>query len=346
MPRGRSRERDEENQSRKQEDVPDSDQDISIEQRRKEKKEKDIKKKKRKGKKDKKSKRSRSRSKDKKKKNRSDSAGSYDRKLDREGFAENGFGKGHNMFSHVGMAPEDFEGYVCNIKLIKTDPLIADAMVLHPVVRVHIIDASTGHYVRKNPEVPATTFNEGAVIDYILPTMTKPYSFQKHQSTAASWNEDILIICEYLSLMRESTIIFFEILDFGTMGNNNENNDGWRRVAWAFVKLVAGHGQSNTEKELRLQLFQYPGGGHQLVSAAHQLLTQSAIRAGAHASQDSANTETIPYVYECWLSGKRDIYPSTMFVNISGKPCPIPIHVTTRPRNAAEIERGKLTYEQ
>ncbi|KAI9350171.1 WD40-repeat-containing domain protein [Obelidium mucronatum] len=218
-------------------------------------------------------------------------------------------------------------------------------MVLHPVVRIHVIDASTGSYIRKNPEVPATTFNESASIDYILPVMTKPFSFQKHQSTAASWNEDILLICEYLSLMKETTIIFFEILDFGTMGNNNENNDGWRHVAWAFVKLIAGHGQTNTEIPLRLQLFQYPG-GHQLVNAAQNMLNRTVSRNGHSIPFMPMENDRIPFVYQCWLSGKRVPYPSTLFVEISGRPCPPQQYVTMRPRNAIEIERGKLTYEQ
>ena len=32
----------------------------------------------------------------------------------------------------------------------------------------------------------------------------------------------------------------------------------WYHVAWAFLKLVGGHGNPNTYKKCRLQLYQYP----------------------------------------------------------------------------------------
>lgn len=32
---------------------------------------------------------------------------------------------------------------------------------------------------------------------------------------------------------------------------------GWHRVAWAFLKLVGGHGNPNTYKKCRLQLYRY-----------------------------------------------------------------------------------------
>ncbi|KAI8616442.1 WD40-repeat-containing domain protein [Chytriomyces sp. MP71] len=215
---------------------------------------------------------------------------------------------------------------------------LTDTMVLHPVVRVHLIDASTGQYCKKSPEIPATTFNEAGTIDYILPIMTKPYSFQKFQSTAANWNETILIITEYLEVLSETAVAFFEILDFGTIGNIYENNDGWRRVAWAFMKLVGGNGQTNTEREQRLQLFQFPQ--PQLVTAAQQLILQ-------HTNQQYPNeTDAVPFVYQCWMSGKRLKYPSTLYVEVSGRPCPEARFVTHRPTNAIEIETGKLTYEQ
>ena len=38
---------------------------------------------------------------------------------------------------------------------------------------------------------------------------------------------------------------------------------GWHRVAWAFLKLVGGHGNPNTYKKCRLQLYQYPRRKHQ-----------------------------------------------------------------------------------
>ena len=33
---------------------------------------------------------------------------------------------------------------------------------------------------------------------------------------------------------------------------------GWYHVAWAFLKLVGSHGNPNTYKKCRLQLYRYP----------------------------------------------------------------------------------------
>ncbi|KAJ3345099.1 Jouberin [Entophlyctis luteolus] len=235
----------------------------------------------------------------------------------------------HNIFEHVNRTRDDFEGFVTNFHVAKTDALIADAMVLHPVVRVHILDASTGQYVKKSPEIPATTFNEQANLDFILPVMTKPFSFQKHQTTAAAWNEDILVICEYLSLLHESTIVFFEVLDFGTMGTSVETNGGWRRVAWAFVKLIAGHNRTNTEIPLRLQLFEYPA-QYRIVTATQALLLRSAASARYGDANDAVRG--IPFVFK--------------YVEISGTPCPEPQVVCRRPEHAIEREMGKLSYDE
>ena len=53
-----------------------------------------------------------------------------------------------------------------------------------------------------------------------------------------------------------------QLLDFSkSMEPSSEGRScdpGWHRVAWAFLKLVGGHGNPNTYKKCRLQLFQYP----------------------------------------------------------------------------------------
>ncbi|KAJ3206774.1 Jouberin [Entophlyctis luteolus] len=236
----------------------------------------------------------------------------------------------HNIFEHVNRTRDDFEGFVTNFHVAKTDALIADAMVLHPVVRVHILDASTGQYVKKSPEIPATTFNEQSNLDFILPVMTKVPSVTKDSwTTAAAWNEDILVICEYLSLLHESTIVFFEVLDFGTMGTSVETNGGWRRVAWAFVKLIAGHNRTNTEIPLRLQLFEYPA-QYRIVTATQALLLRSAASARYGDANDAVRG--IPFVFK--------------YVEISGTPCPEPQVVCRRPEHAIEREMGKLSYDE
>jgi jouberin len=84
----------------------------------------------------------------------------------------------------------------------------------------HSLDELTGQYIKKlEPSIPATTFNEKDV-EYILPVMTKPFSFQENKTTLASWNEHIIINSDYINMLQPNTIAFFEILDFGTQGTS------------------------------------------------------------------------------------------------------------------------------
>ena len=55
---------------------------------------------------------------------------------------------------------------------------------------------------------------------------------------------------------------FLQLLDFSkNMEASSERrlcDPGWYHVAWAFLKLVGGHGNPNTYKKCRLQLYRYP----------------------------------------------------------------------------------------
>jgi len=43
-----------------------------------------------------------------------------------------------------------------------------------------------------------------------------------------------------------------------THSDRRSCDPGWYRVAWAFLKLVSSHGNPNTYKKCRLQLYRYP----------------------------------------------------------------------------------------
>lgn len=62
--------------------------------------------------------------------------------------------------------------------------------------------------------------------------------------------------------MLYSFLEHFQLLDFSknmeTFSERRSCDPGWYHVAWAFLKLVGGHGNPNTYKKCRLQLYQYP----------------------------------------------------------------------------------------
>ena len=79
-----------------------------------------------------------------------------------------------NPFIHLGKVPSNFEKHALSIRLHQTDPLPLDKHLLHPFVRVHVIDTLTGTYLKKSdPSRSVTERMEPENLDYILPLMSK-----------------------------------------------------------------------------------------------------------------------------------------------------------------------------
>ncbi|KXS12203.1 WD40 repeat-like protein [Gonapodya prolifera JEL478] len=181
--------------------------------------------------------------------------------------------------------------------------LVPDIRVRTPVVRVSFIDLETGEYLRKSdPARPVSAPREGA-IDYILPIVTKPFDLPSHATITPQWSEELIFNEDYLHILAHpSAAAVFEILDWddhtplppgytspSTSSRPAEQRvkqkhewtplrsfpkaqardpdvelSGWRRVAFAFLKLVGrtgpgahGYPRANTESTVRLQLYHY-----------------------------------------------------------------------------------------
>lgn len=69
---------------------------------------------------------------------------------------------------------------ITGITIHRSDCLIPDELVCHPVVKVHIIDMTTGEYLKKsNPKRPLIYQEEKT--EYILPMMSHPYDYREHR---------------------------------------------------------------------------------------------------------------------------------------------------------------------
>ena len=69
------------------------------------------------------------------------------------------------------------------ITIHRTDVLCASVNLLHPVVRVSVVDGEGGQLLKKSrPEQCVTSFYErdNPAVDYILPVMTQPCALQEH----------------------------------------------------------------------------------------------------------------------------------------------------------------------
>ncbi|KND03950.1 uncharacterized protein SPPG_01401 [Spizellomyces punctatus DAOM BR117] len=230
------------------------------------------------------------------------------------------------LFSHLSRPLSDFEHSIVNIRIHGADRFKLDARVAAPLVRVHILDAQTGKYIPKSdPNRPVTTRHEPDHVSYILPAMTKPFSFPHHQTTVPAWEEDLVFNEGYLHLLSvENVMVMFEVLELVTgKAVIRGQSDGYRRIAWGFLKLVSAGKKANTEQKARLQLYQYPLFPH-----------------------PSSPSDPIPLVYRCFQAKKRKKFESTLYVTVSGRhPLP-PRHVTGRAILPTDVEVGKESLEQ
>lgn len=227
------------------------------------------------------------------------------------------------------------DGYILSVTIHRADNLKPDLCIAHPMVRVHVVDIDTGQYVKKSDSSRSvTSYYENETdtpVDYIMPMMTQPFDFKKYRSLLPCWEEGLLFneIFSYLLSRQESdpkVILFFEVVDFLTMNaakrqkSSRLGDEGWYRVAWAFLKVVGGNGTPNTDKKVRLQLFQPP---------------RTSVRSG-----------NMVEVYQWWKQAKRVPYPSTLYVTLKGVQPPKSVDPSLRSMFAIQQEKGKLSLEE
>nr|CAD7394410.1 unnamed protein product [Timema cristinae] len=105
---------------------------------------------------------------------------------------------------------------IIGITVHRSDCLQPDVLVRHPLVKVHLIDVSTGEYLKKSDKNRPVSFFYENKVEHILPLMTEIFDFRERRCLIPFWeellvfNEDI----EYLYKTDPPVVILFEILDF------------------------------------------------------------------------------------------------------------------------------------
>ncbi|XP_013927708.1 PREDICTED: jouberin [Thamnophis sirtalis] len=225
------------------------------------------------------------------------------------------------------LSPESKPGFddnlVLGVYIHRTDRLKTDFMVSHPMVKVHVIDEKTGLYVKKeNSSRRVSSFYEQEKVGHILPIMTQPYDFRQFKSTLPQWEEQILFNERFNYFLQDAegtpkVILFFEILDFLSMNDAKANFDiqaqesGFRKICWAFLKLVGANGVLNVGGKVRLQLYSPP----------------PRTRSQLHVVE----------VYDWWAKCPRNNYPSTLYVTVKG--IKLPDHVNPSLRSMMAIQQ-------
>ncbi|XP_008063631.1 jouberin isoform X2 [Carlito syrichta] len=219
---------------------------------------------------------------------------------------------------------------VLGVCIHRTDRLKSDFMISHPMVKIHVVDENNGQYVKKDDsERPVSSYYEKENVDYILPIMTQPYDFKQLKSRLPEWEEQIIFNENFSYLLRDfeespKVILFFEILDFLSMDEIKNNSEvqnqecGFRKIAWAFLKLLGANGNANINSKLRLQLY-YP-------------------------STKPRSQLNVVEVFEWWSKCPRNRYPSTLYVTVRGLKVPDCIKPSYRSMMALQEEKGKPVY--
>ncbi|KAF2903475.1 hypothetical protein ILUMI_02709 [Ignelater luminosus] len=149
----------------------------------------------------------------------------------------------------------------------KTDRLKLDSLVIHPVIKIHLVNSETGEYLHKSDkDRPVVFYYENKNIKCITPVISEPYNLYEKCSLYPAWEETLIINedVNYLLAHGSKAIIFFEIMDFVTFSvasaqfNQKGTSKGWHKIAWAFFKPLGKNDISNLDKIARLQLY-YPG---------------------------------------------------------------------------------------
>ncbi|CAJ1074490.1 jouberin isoform X1 [Xyrichtys novacula] len=232
----------------------------------------------------------------------------------------------------VPQKPTFDDSLVLGVYIHRTDRLKTDLLLSHPMVKIHVVDENTGQYVKKEDcHRPVSSFYEQENVDHILPIMTQPFDFKKNKSIIPEWHEQIIFNERFGYFVEQNdespkVILFFEILDFITMEEARANVDvdkherGFRKIAWAFLKMVGTNGVLNIDSKLRLQLFCPP-------------------------PRAKGQPKTIEVV-EWWRKYPRQKYASTLYVTVKGIKLPEHVDPSVRSMMALQEERGSTSYSE
>lgn len=71
---------------------------------------------------------------------------------------------------------------IVGIFIHRSECLQVDPLVRHPLVKVHLLDAATGNYLKKSNSGRSVSFyNENQEVDYILPLMTEVFDYKERR---------------------------------------------------------------------------------------------------------------------------------------------------------------------
>ena len=170
---------------------------------------------------------------------------------------------------------EGFERKKIEIKILKSGSLILNQYILHPFVRVHIVDLETYKYLAKTDSLKAGVFNnetaayynsfknhfEAKEVDYYLPLWTSHYDLRPKAENFWSWYQTFIIDLNVEYFLRPNVILLFEILDYSPAlileDSSKLNADNFLPIAWGFLRPIGTACQHLADS--KVQLYYYKG---------------------------------------------------------------------------------------
>ncbi|XP_017881921.1 jouberin-like [Ceratina calcarata] len=179
-----------------------------------------------------------------------------------------------------------------SVTIHRTDMLEIDYVTKHPMVKIHIVNAENGKYLK----------NESGTSTRLQPIITAKFDFKENKSIIPVWEEELVFEHDFDDLLKkdnEQVVILFEIVDLLSFAEASFNYDKfghegcWYKVAWAFLKPVGRNNTVHVDKKVRLQLYK-PRRNSQKFERFHTC-----------------------EVYTWWKSNIREKYPSSLFVTVT-----------------------------
>ncbi len=173
----------------------------------------------------------------------------------------------------------DFQNKYLSIKVLKTGTFDIEPCIIHPFVRISIVNLRTGKYLQKSDfEVPAILQSEKnliiqnnsvqnllefkeSMLDFLPPISTNPCDLRIKGESFAEWNEELIINDSAENIFQSENVIFFEILDFNLFQNAYSSMREYSTeefilpIAWGYLKPV-GFSQTYLGK-YKIQLYKY-----------------------------------------------------------------------------------------
>ena len=174
--------------------------------------------------------------------------------------------RNHGMF-------EAFKNNVLYLKIMDTGGLELDSNVIHPIVRVHVIDLKTNSYKLKSHsrgvvgyyeklgQIDPTKVYHGGVCPFIPPFATPPCDMTIKGDNDPDWNEEFILDDDTFDLLNPDIVFLFEILEFNfkLIKNNSKliRSDKMYPVAWSFLRPIGSCKMHLGVSKLQLYRYKY-----------------------------------------------------------------------------------------